>query len=153
MAILKNIKLTMLAIPAIICLVASNAGARSFGFGNFSRNFDGGLAGLKTFIELNLSETQKTQALSIIATYQEKRQSIIENLLDARKDLKNALKSEPFNEEGVRTAYRQVSSIQEDLLVLRMQMRSEFKSLLTPEQSKLLEEKRDRRFARMKNRL
>ena len=152
MVILKNLKLTIFAILAMICLVASHAGAKSFGPGNFSRNFGGGLSGLKTFIELNLSETQKSKVLSIIAYYQDKRQSVIENLLGARKDLRNALKSEQFNEDEVRTAYRRVSSIQEDLLVLRVQMRSELKALLTTEQSKLLEEKRERRFERMKNR-
>ena len=153
MAILKNLKLTTFTILVIICLVASHAGAKSFGPGNHFRNFGGGLAGLKTFIDLDLSETQKTEVLSIIDKYQDMRQSTREKLREARENLRNALKYEQFNEDGVRTAYRQVSSIQEDLLVLRVQMRSELKTLLTPEQSELLKEKRARRFAKMNNRL
>ncbi|HIJ56147.1 MAG TPA: Spy/CpxP family protein refolding chaperone [Deltaproteobacteria bacterium] len=148
MAILKNFKLTTFTILVIICLVAPHAGAESFGPGNHFRNLGGGLAGLKTFIELNLSETQKTAVLSIMDKYQDKRQGTRENLREARENLRNALKSEPFNEDGVRTVYRQVSLIQEDLLVLRVQMRSELKALLTPEQSELLKEKRERRFAK-----
>ena len=153
MAILKNLKLTIFSILVMICLVASHADAESFGPGNFSRDFGGGLAGLKTFIELNLSETQKSEVLGIIAKYQDKRQSVIENLSEARENLRNAMKSEQFNEDGIRTAYRRVSSIQENLLVLGVQMKSEIKALLTTEQSELLKEKRERRFARMKNRL
>ena len=153
MAILKNLKLTTFTFLAIICLVASQAGAKSFGPGNPSRNFGGGLAGLKMFIELNLSETQKTEVLRITDKYQDKRLSTREKLREARDSLRNALKSEQFNEDGVRTAYRQVSSIQEDLLVLRVQMRSELKALLTPEQSELLKERRALRSAKMKTRL
>ena len=150
---MKNLKLTTFTILVIICLVASHAGAKSFGPGNHFQNFGRGLPGLKTFIELNLSETQKTEVLSIIDKYQDMRQSTREKLREARENLRNALKSEQFNEDGVRTAYRQMSSIQEDMLVLRIQMRSELKALLTPEQSELLKEKRELRFARMKNRL
>ncbi len=153
MAILKNLKLTTFTILVIICLVASHAGAKSFGPGNPSRNIGRGLAGLKTFIELNLSETQKFEMLSIIDKYQDQRQSTREKLRETRENLRNAMKSEQFNEDGIRTAYRQVSLVQEDMLVLRMQMKSELKALLTPEQSELLKEKRDRRFVGMKNRL
>ena len=153
MAILKNLKLTTFTILVIICLVASHAGAKSFGPGNPSRNFGRGLTGLKTFIELNLSETQRTEMLRIIDKYQDKRQSTRDKLREARENLRNAMQSESFSENSVRTAYRQVSSIQEDLLVLRVQMRSELKTLLTPEQSKLLKVKRERRSAKMKNRL
>ena len=153
MAIFKNLKLTTFTILVIICLVASHAGAKSFGPGNPSRNFGRGLTGLKTFIELNLSETQRTEMLRIIDKYQDKRQSTRDKLREARENLRNALKSEPFNEDGVRTAYRRVSSIQEDLLVLRVQMRAELKTLLTPEQSDLLKEKSARRSVKMKNRL
>jgi len=153
MTILKNLQLTAFTILAIIGLVGSQAGAKSFGPGNHIPDFEGNLAGLKTFIELNLSETQKTKVLSIIDNYQDKRQSTGEKLREARENLRNALKSEQFDEDGVRTAYRLMASIQEDLVVLRVQMRSELKALLTPEQSQLLEEKRARRFAKMKNRL
>ncbi len=131
MAIFKNLKLTTFTILVIICLVASHAGAKSFGPGNPSRNFGRGLTGLKTFIELNLSETQRTEMLRIIDKYQDKRQSTRENLREARENLRNAMKSEKFDEGGVRTAYRQMSSIQEDMLVLGVQMRSELKALLT----------------------
>ena len=153
MAILKNLKLTTFTILVIICLVASHAGAKSFGPGNHFRNFGGGLAGLKTFIELNLSETQKTEVLRITDKYQDKRLSTREKLREARDNLRNALKSEQFNENGVRTAYRRVSSIQEDMLILRMQMRSELKTILTPKQSELLKEKKERRLAKKKDRL
>ena len=69
------------------------------------------------FIELNLSETQKSEILNVINKYQENRESTREKLRDAREALKSALQSEPFNEEAVRAAYRRVSSIQEDLRI------------------------------------
>jgi Spy/CpxP family protein refolding chaperone len=122
MAISKNLKLTTFTILVIICLVASHAGAKSFGLGNHFRNFGGGFAELKTFIELNLSETQKTEVLRITDKYQDKRLSTGEKLREARENLRNAMESEQFNENGVRTAYRGVSSIQADLLVLGVLM-------------------------------
>jgi len=153
MAIFKNLKLTIFIILVIIGLVVSQAGAKSFGPGNPSRNFGRGLTGLKTFIELNLSETQKTEVLSIIDKYQDRRQSTREKLRETRGTLANAMQSEEINEDGIRTAYRQVSSIREDMLILRIQMRSELRALLTPEQLELLKEKRSQRSERIKNHL
>ena len=153
MLISNRLKLTLFSIIVVIGLLASHAGAKSFGHGRPSRHFGGGLAGLKSFIELNLSENQKTEALSIIEKYQYQKENAREKLRDARENLRNTLKSESLDENSIRTAYRLVSSLQEDLLVLRMQMRAEIEAILTPEQTELLKEKKEQRFAKMKNRL
>ena len=153
MAILKNLKLTTLTFLAIICLVASHAGAKSFGPGNPSRNFGGGLAGLKMFIELNLSETQRSDVMSVLKAYEDKRESTREKLREATGSLASAMQSEKLDEDTIKKAYRQLSSIREDMLILRIQMRSKLKALLTPEQLELLGKKRSHRSERIKNRL
>ena len=153
MAIFKNIKLTTFTILVIICLVASHAGAKSFGPGNPSRNFGSGLTGLKTFIELNLSETQKSDVMSVLNEYEDKRESTREKLREATGNLANAMQSEGINEDDIKTAYRKLSSIREDMLILKIQMRSKLRALLTPEQLELLKEKRSQRSAIMKNHL
>lgn len=149
----KKLQLTAFTILAIICLIASQAVAKPYGPGNPHRHFGGGLTGFKTFIELNLSETQETEMLGILEKYQEKRQSARERLREARDELRASLKSESISEDGVRTAYRNVSYAQEELLILGVQMRSEIKAILTPEQSELLKEKRERRFSVIRDRL
>lgn len=153
MTIAKNLKLTTFTILVIICLVASHAGAKSFGPGNHFQNFGGGFAGLKTFIELNLSETQKSDVMSVLNDYEDKRESTREKLREATGSLANAMQSEEINENAIKTAYRQLSSIREDMLILKIQMRSKLKALLTPEQLELLKEKRSQRSERIKNRL
>jgi Spy/CpxP family protein refolding chaperone len=110
------------------------------------------LLGLKTVIELNLSDKQESKILSIIQQYETNRENLKQSLVSGRSDLAKALEAEQFNETEVRNAFRHISSIQEDLLVLKAETMTELKTVLTPEQLQLLKERKAERRERRKAR-
>ena len=112
-----------------------------------------GLLGMKTLIELNLTDFQEYRILNIIEKYETDRQSAVNRLRAARKNLRTALQAAEFNEDKIRAAYRQAAPIREELLVMRARFMVELKSLLTPEQWQLLEERKAKRIERLQGRL
>jgi Spy/CpxP family protein refolding chaperone len=97
-----------------------------------------GIAGLKTFLELNLTDAQRSQLLNILDKYQTERKNVAHDSFKARRNLFKALHAEPFNETNVRAAFEQLSSVREDSFVLKARMLSEMKAVLTPDQIALL---------------
>ena len=132
--------------------VASTVDAGYFGRKHSMARAGGGLMGLKTLIALDLSDDQELKIMEIIEKYQDQRQSTKNILFDARKTLADALQAEEFNEDAIRNAHRQVSSIREEMLVSRAKMMAEMKTVLTPEQIELLKERRSQRIEKLKNR-
>jgi len=109
-----------------------------------------GIMGLKTLIELNLSDSQKDQVLEILDRYEQEKQNAAESLLDARKHLFTVGHAGEFNEIDIRNAFRQVSSIEEELFVLRVKMMTELEAVLNSEQIELLKDRRTGRTERMR---
>jgi Spy/CpxP family protein refolding chaperone len=111
------------------------------------------LFGLKTMLELKLSDSQQTKVLNIIETYENVMKDKRDSLWEARKKLLTAMHADEFSEEQVRAAFKQVSSIREDCFVSKGKMMSELKAVLTPEQMALLKERKTARIESMKARL
>ena len=109
-----------------------------------------GVMGLKTLIELNLSDSQKDQVLEILDRYEQERQDTVGSLLDARKHLSTVYHAGEFNEDDIRNAFRQVSSTEEELFVFRARMMAELARVLTSEQIELLKDRRAKRTERMR---
>ena len=109
-----------------------------------------GFRGLKIFIQLNLSDSQKSEILSIIEKYENERESLGKSLSEARENVIKLLESEQFNEDEIRNALRRTAPIREELLVMRAKMMAELKRVLTPEQLQLLEERKAQRIGRLK---
>jgi Spy/CpxP family protein refolding chaperone len=109
-----------------------------------------GVMGLKTLIELNLSDSQENQVLEILDRYEQERQDTVESFLDARKHLSTVCHAGEFNEDDIRNAFRQVSSIEEELFVLRARMMTELAAVLNSEQIELLKDRRTGRTERMR---
>jgi Spy/CpxP family protein refolding chaperone len=99
----------------------------------------GGMFHLKAFMALDLSDSQKTEIKNILDNYKEERTEIRTQLLAARKDSMENIHGKPFNEENTRQAFRKISPIMEDAMVLKAKINSELKTILTPEQRDLLE--------------
>jgi Spy/CpxP family protein refolding chaperone len=142
----------------VLILVVMLAGAVATTAGVFPGHHRRGtrgfrLPGLKTFIELNLSDSQKSQVLNILEKYQRERQDTLDSLLEARKHLSTVTHAEEFNEDDVRKAYRKVSSIEEEVFVSRAKMMAELRAGLNPEQIELLRELRAQRIQKMRDRL
>ena len=109
--------------------------------------------GLKTLIELNLSDSQKSQILSIINKYEKEMEIARNNLREARHNIRSILEAGELNENDLRNACRLAAPIKEDLLVMGAKMKTELKTVLTSEQLQLLEEHKTRRMERFRERL
>ena len=110
------------------------------------------ILGLKTLIQLNLSDSQKSRILSIIEKYENDIENAKNNLREARHNIRAALQAGEFNENEIRNAYRQAAPIKEELLVMGAKMMAEMKTVLTPEQLQLLEESKARRIEEIRGR-
>lgn len=97
--------------------------------------------GLRGLPGLELSDSQRDQALKIMETYQIERVKARGELLKAHDTLRKAMHADTVNEQAVRDAYKKVSSLREDRLVARTKMMNEMRAILTPEQVKLLDER------------
>jgi Spy/CpxP family protein refolding chaperone len=115
--------------------------------------FGPGFLGLKTMLELKLSESQQTQVLGIIGKYEDEMKNNRDSIREARKNFMTAMHAEVFDEGKVRTAFKELSSIREESIVSRGKMMSELKAVLTPEQMALLKERKAQRKERIKARL
>jgi Spy/CpxP family protein refolding chaperone len=147
----KSLTMVLVLVVVLVGVVAITAGVFPGHHRRGVREFR--LMGLKTFIELNLSDSQKSQVLNILEKYQGERQDTLDSLPEARKHLSTVIHAEAFNEDDVRRAYQQVSSIEEGLFVVGAKMMAELRSVLNPEQIELLRELRAQRTEKMRGRL
>jgi len=107
------------------------------------RGFGG--PGLALIMGLDLSDSQRDQALKILETYQIDRIKDRGAFIKEHENLRKALQVDTVNEQEIRAAFKKVASMQEDRLVARAKVMNEIKSILTPEQVKLLDERTKKR--------
>ena len=128
-------------------------GAMNFGgHSGFTGVMGSRILGLKTLIQLNLSDSQKSRILSIIEKYENDIESAKNNLRQARHNIRAAMQAGEFNENAIRNAHRQAAPIKEELLVLGAKMKAEMKTVLTLEQLQLLEERKAERIEEIRGR-
>ncbi|MDH3964502.1 MAG: Spy/CpxP family protein refolding chaperone [Deltaproteobacteria bacterium] len=138
----------------IVFAGAFTVGAMNFGgHSGFTGVMGSRILGLKTLIQLNLSDSQKSRILSIIEKYENDIESAKNNLREARHNIRAAMQAGEFNENAIRNAHRQAAPIKEELLVLGAKMKAEMKTVLTSEQLQLLEERKAERIERFRDRL
>lgn len=136
----------------LVFVIAFAVEARPFGPDRHGAGMGPGFGRLQFFMELKLTEAQQTEMMNIINRYRAAGEPLRSNVIDARKNLRVTIQSDPFNEEAARQAFRQVSALREDRFVLRAKMMGELKALLTPDQRELLKEKKGRRLEKMNRR-
>jgi Spy/CpxP family protein refolding chaperone len=160
----KNIKKTqeetvkskvLIAALALTIVLADACAVNAMHSGRHS-GFTGAMGsrilGLKTLIQLNLSDSQKSRILSIIGKYENDIENAKNNLREARHNIRAALQAGKFNENEIRNAYRQAAPIKEELLVMGAKMMAEMKTVLTAEQLQLLEERKAQRIEEIRGR-
>jgi len=145
---MKMIKRHKLVVSAL-ALAVFFSGATALAAGDFSmmghrRHMKSGLMRMKTFLKLNLTDTQRSRMLAIIDRYQGEGKKTRERLKAARQHLMETAHAEKFNEAEARRAFQQVSAVREDLFISKMMMRAEMKGVLTPQQAALLEQEAPR---------
>ncbi len=127
---MKKALITLLVLTIIL------AGALAAQAMPYGRHPGGGLLGLKTLLELNLSDSQKTQILSIFGKYGLK--TAWQNVREARKNLREAMQATSLDEtsytNGITSAYNQVAPLRQQLFLMRAQMMYEIKAVLTSDQ-------------------
>lgn len=109
----------------------SGAGGPEYGHG----------PGLRSVFALDLSDSQRDQVLKVMEKHQIEMIKARGELIKGRETLRTALQGDTFNEDGVRQAYKKISSLREDRLVARSKAMNEIKAVLTPEQVKQLDER------------
>jgi Spy/CpxP family protein refolding chaperone len=148
----------MAVVLAVVFAVSSVAIAR--GHGRSSEGYCAGQGltgsgpggpGLGAVMDLNLSDSQRDQVIKIMETHQIDRVKARGDLIKGRDNLRKALQADKVNEQGVRKAYKKLSSVREDGLISRTKMTTEIKAVLTPEQVKLLDERTAERSDRMES--
>ena len=146
------------ALVGVLFLTIYFAGAVAVEAGRFGRHhrppgiMGPGFHGLQTMIQLDLSDSQQSKILSITEKYENERESLKESLREARRDLARVLETEHPDEDAIRNALRRAAPIREELLVMRVKMMAELKTVLTPEQLQLLQERKAHRIERLKAR-
>ena len=140
--------LTVTLAALIVFALAFSADAKPFGpaFGN--REHGGALAALQTFLALKLTDAQQEQMKSIIAKYQDQGRELKTKMEEARRNTWDVLNAAPLNEGNARNAFRNASTVREEMFILRVKMMAELKSVLTPDQVNLLKERRAQRLGR-----
>ncbi|MFC1884828.1 Spy/CpxP family protein refolding chaperone [Thermodesulfobacteriota bacterium] len=102
------------------------------------------LMGMRFFLELKLSDAQQSKMLKIMDKYKEEKESLRELMRKARANMRDVMHSEKLDEDALRKAYRESSSVKEDIFLLAARMRAELKTVLTPEQLKIIKERRSK---------
>ncbi|MEA2014615.1 MAG: Spy/CpxP family protein refolding chaperone [Thermodesulfobacteriota bacterium] len=125
---------------AVVFVVSSMAIAR--GHGRSAKGHFDGPVGLGAVMALNLSDSQKDKAIKIEEEYKISRIKARGELMKKYDDLRVALQADKINEHNIRKTYKKLSLTREDMLIAQAKMMTEMKSILTPEQLKLWDERK-----------
>jgi Spy/CpxP family protein refolding chaperone len=132
-----------MAVVLLGCIVfASTASAVEGGSGRHHGK-KGGEFGFGCFKQLHLTDAQKSGITKIMDKYDPQLDALHSKLREARQQMRTTINNSPFDESQVRKAYQELSPLHENMFVLREQMKSEIRSLLTADQIKTLDEKRE----------
>ena len=148
---MKKFKTAGIVAVIVAILIAGTALAGRFGKNGHDFGM-GGFMGFGILKELNLSETQKTDAANILMKYRDEAITAADTFAAAREKLADAILIAEFNEGSVRLAVRELAVAGEELAVLGAKAVSELKPILTPAQSELLKQKQAEMKAKMKDR-
>jgi len=86
------------------------------------------------FSRLDLSDAQKRDIALILKSHREEMNTLFSSLITARKNLYNAVHAPEYTESYVRQAAHEAAVWEIDLTVLRAQVKSEIRNVLTSEQ-------------------
>jgi Spy/CpxP family protein refolding chaperone len=145
----KRIMLIGTAAVLMVGLIAFGAQAGPFGPGHGGRGMRA-ITGLKTFLDLKLTDAQQAEMRSIIQKYEGQMEGLRGEMREAGKNVRAVLRAPVFDEQEGRKAFQAASAVREDLFILKAKMLAEMKGVLTPEQLALVKERRAERFERFR---
>jgi len=90
---------------------------------------------LKQIMTMGLTDDQKTKVANVLAAHREESRQLEDSLADARRSFLDTLHSDKAGDEAaVRQAFRQMSGIMENQVVLKTKIIADLKPVLTQEQ-------------------
>ncbi len=146
---IKDIKTGVLT-TFLVLSIAVPAFAK--GMDHHGRNCDWGKKPrvMKMLDKLNLSDSQEAQVQDIVKQFRGDMKSQKRGLRDARRNLRELMFAEKNTETAIRQAFRETSSLKEELMVSRIRMMAEIKKVLTPEQLQSLKEIKSKRLQKFR---
>ena len=119
--------------------------------GRFSRaGFAGRAAKFHQFLDdLNLSDEQQQELVTIFRNHHENRQAGMQMFLDSHKAMTDLIVTEDFDEQKVRELFQQQAPKLEDMVVEHAKMLADMKAVLTPDQIETLQAKQAELFKHM----
>lgn len=147
---MKRRAIQWMAVAGLCLFVISITGTADAGRFQRHMGVGGGHDGGRLFQELNLSDEQKSEIQGVRLKYQEERTAIASRGQAARKEMRAVLSADTVMEFDIRGAHRKWFSVTEDMAVLRANMMSEIKAVLTPEQREQLKVRIDQFSERRK---
>lgn len=140
-----------LAVPAYS--MPAGEGYKKCMHGEYKREH-GGMHGKRGFDvdrlaeKLNLSDDQRSQMKVIIEESKPQISALREKMRENRKQLRELSQKTPFNETDVRKLAEAQGDVKAEMIVLRMQQRSQIQALLTEEQRVQMKEMREKKHWR-----
>jgi Spy/CpxP family protein refolding chaperone len=128
--------------------------ARMAGFQRRGRGFAGrGQKFWQLARELDLSEAQKQELFTIFMEHRGTTGTMIESVVETGKEMTTLLLNEDFDEAKVRELFQKGISQREEAFVDHAKMVAEMKTVLTPEQVEMLQQKGTEFFENVQNRM
>ncbi len=150
-------RLTTAALIVAILVLPLGAQAR-MGMGNRGQSgMMGRKGGNQPYLQrclkrLNLTENQKQEIADILTRHKGERDALNKRLEKAMDNLWTVMSDDSSTEGQVRAAWRKVSSVREDMLVLRHKVKREVFKVLTPQQQEQIKEMASKARKRMNKR-
>jgi Spy/CpxP family protein refolding chaperone len=92
-------------------------------------------------MQLDLTDAQKARVRDMLPAYRAEKDARQEALQAKQQRMRALMEAEPFDENEVRQAFREIAPLMEDMAVLRGQFMHDIKSILTPEQIAAIKDK------------
>jgi Spy/CpxP family protein refolding chaperone len=89
--------------------------------------------------DLNITAEQKKAIRSVLQKHWREAKPLLKKLNDYRVELRDIIKSNPYDETAIRSAVQERSQVAADLAVLRGKVSAEVRSILKPEQKAKIE--------------
>jgi len=109
----------------------------------------GGFHGARLFDSLQLTEGQKSAIDGWLAANRESGRSLRQRLQEQGQRLRDATRTQPFDEAAVRFQAQEFAKLQAELMVQQAALMNRVSSILTAEQRATLEQLREQRKGRM----
>ena len=98
-----------------------------------------GLKLAKFFLELNVSEPQKTEIAGHIVEHRDSIRETVDALRASHEDVISVVRAEEFDEEALRVQAKQSAALYEELIVLKAQAAADVRSVFDERQKSLID--------------